>query len=73
LTEKQAIYCELLVLRCQRGQKDALEELVRNWEKRLFYYVRRQIREVNERNLLFLPVFGDGQSEVLEDLFHILP
>jgi RNA polymerase sigma-70 factor (ECF subfamily) len=43
LTEKDAIYNELLVLRCRRGQKDALEELVRSWEKRLFYYVRRLI------------------------------
>jgi RNA polymerase sigma-70 factor (ECF subfamily) len=43
LTEKQAIYYELLVLRCRRGQKDALEELVRSWEKRLFYYIRRLV------------------------------
>lgn len=43
MTEKQAIYHELLVLRCRRGQKDALEELVRSWEKRLFYYIRRLI------------------------------
>jgi RNA polymerase sigma factor (sigma-70 family) len=43
LTRKDAIYCELLVLRCQRGQKDALEELVSSWEKRLFYYIRRLI------------------------------
>jgi RNA polymerase sigma-70 factor (ECF subfamily) len=33
LTEKEAIYYELLVLRCRRGQKDALEELVRNDEQ----------------------------------------
>jgi len=43
LTDKEAIYCELLVLRCWRGQKDALEELVRSWEKRLFYYIRRLV------------------------------
>ena len=43
MTEKQAVYYELLVLRCQRGQKQALEELVRSWEKRLFYYVRRLV------------------------------
>lgn len=43
MTEKQAIYYELLVLRCERGQKDALEELVRTWEKRLFYYIRRLV------------------------------
>lgn len=45
LTEKQAIYYELLVLRCQRGQKDAFRELVRTWEKPLFYYIRRLIGE----------------------------
>jgi RNA polymerase sigma factor (sigma-70 family) len=45
LTEKDAIYNELLVLRCQRGQKDALEELVRSWEKGLFYYVRRLVAD----------------------------
>jgi hypothetical protein len=43
VTEKQAVYYELLVLRCQRGQREALEELVRSWEKRLFYYVRRLV------------------------------
>lgn len=45
MTEKHAIYCELLALRCRRGQKDALEELVRNWEKQLFYYIRRLVED----------------------------
>jgi len=48
LTEKQAIYYELLVLRCRRGQKDALEELVTSWERRLFYYIRRLIEDEQE-------------------------
>lgn len=43
MTRKDAIYCELLVLRCQRGQKDALEELVRDWQMRLFYYICRLV------------------------------
>lgn len=43
MTEKQAIYYELLVLQCQQGQRDALEELVRSWEKRLFFYVHRLV------------------------------
>lgn len=43
MTEKEKIYYELLVLRCRLGQKDALEELVRSWEKRLFYYIRRLV------------------------------
>lgn len=45
MNRKQAIYCELLVLRCKRGQKDAFQELVRTWEKRLFYYIRRLVDE----------------------------
>ncbi len=40
---KEVIYRELLVLRCRRGQKQAFEELVRLWEKRLFYYIRRLV------------------------------
>ncbi len=43
LSNKQEIYYELLVLRCKRGQKQAFEELVRSWEKRLFYYIRKLI------------------------------
>ena len=40
---KEAIYDELLVLRCRRGERAALEELVRTWEKRLFYFIRRLV------------------------------
>src|SRR3954465_5635482 len=32
---------EALLQRCQRGDAEALEELVRRWERKLFYYVRR--------------------------------
>jgi RNA polymerase sigma factor (sigma-70 family) len=39
--DQDAIYQELLVLRCQRGDRAALEELVRAWEKRLHYFVRQ--------------------------------
>jgi RNA polymerase sigma-70 factor (ECF subfamily) len=35
------IYQELLVLRCQRGDRAALEKLVVSWERRLFYFIRR--------------------------------
>ncbi len=41
--DKQKIYQELLVLRCRRGDKQAFAGLVRLWEKRLFYYVRRLV------------------------------
>jgi RNA polymerase sigma-70 factor (ECF subfamily) len=45
LAEKESIYYELLVLRCRRGQKDAIEELVASWEKPLFYYIHRLIED----------------------------
>ena len=48
MTDKQAIYYELLVLRCNRGHKDAIEELVGNWERRLFYYIHRLIEDEQE-------------------------
>jgi RNA polymerase sigma-70 factor, ECF subfamily len=41
----EAIYEELLALRCRRGERAALEELVRTWEKRLFYFIRRLVDE----------------------------
>jgi len=43
VTEKERIYCELLVLRCRRGQRAAWEELVQTWERPLFYYIHRLI------------------------------
>lgn len=48
MTEKQAIYYELMVLRCCRGQKDAMEELVTSWERRLFYYIHRLVDDEQE-------------------------
>lgn len=39
----EAIYQELLALRCRRGEKAALEELVRTWEKRLLYFIHRLV------------------------------
>src|SRR6516165_2512354 len=38
---KDLIYQELLVLRCQRGERAALEELVETWQRKLFYFLRR--------------------------------
>jgi len=40
-TDRETVYSEWLVLRLKDGQKPAFEELIRHWEKRLFYYVRR--------------------------------
>jgi RNA polymerase sigma-70 factor (ECF subfamily) len=39
----EAIYQELLTLRCRRGEHAALEELVRIWERRLLYFIRRLV------------------------------
>jgi RNA polymerase sigma factor (sigma-70 family) len=43
LRSKGEIYNELLALRCRQGRKDALEELVRTWERPLYYYLRRLV------------------------------
>jgi len=43
LTSKGDIYLELLALRCQRGQREAFQDLVPLWEKRLFCFIRRLV------------------------------
>lgn len=48
MTEKEGIYCELLVLRCRQRQRAALEELVRAWERPPFYFIRRLIDDEDE-------------------------
>ena len=45
ITDRERIYNQLLVLRCRRREDGAMEELVRNWEKRLFYYIRRLVSD----------------------------
>ncbi len=42
--DKDAIYEELLALRCRRGDPAALEELVLLWDQRLFYFIRRLVK-----------------------------
>jgi RNA polymerase sigma-70 factor, ECF subfamily len=42
-TDKDRIVSELLVIRYRRGDTAALEELVRLWEHRLFYYISRLV------------------------------
>ena len=39
--DKNEIYCELLVTRCRRGDRNAFQELVRLFERRLVYYLVR--------------------------------
>jgi RNA polymerase sigma factor (sigma-70 family) len=41
LSDKQLLESELLVVRCQRGNRSALEDIVKLWEQPLFYYLRR--------------------------------
>jgi RNA polymerase sigma-70 factor (ECF subfamily) len=41
--DTETIALELLILRCQRGESRAFEELVRQWEERLFYFLRRLV------------------------------
>jgi RNA polymerase sigma-70 factor (ECF subfamily) len=42
--DKDAVARELLALRCRRGDRAALEDLIRTWEPRLLYFLRRLVR-----------------------------
>jgi len=48
MTDKERIYAELLALRCRRGDREALAELVEHWERRLLYFVRRLVDDEQE-------------------------
>ena len=41
--DRHTILLEMLVLRCKRGEKQAFNELIRQWEGRLLYYLRRLV------------------------------
>jgi RNA polymerase sigma factor (sigma-70 family) len=41
LSEKDILESAILVVRFQRGDRAAFEAIVRLWERRLFYYIRR--------------------------------
>lgn len=41
--DKEQIACELLITRCRLGEPAAWEELVRQWEPKLLYFVRRLV------------------------------
>ena len=41
--DAEAILCELLVLRCRRGDPAAWREVIALFERRLFYYLRRLV------------------------------
>jgi RNA polymerase sigma-70 factor (ECF subfamily) len=52
-SRKEVIYHELLVLRCQREDKEALEELIHLFEKQIFYYINRLVgNEADAWNIL---------------------
>jgi RNA polymerase sigma-70 factor (ECF subfamily) len=42
-TDARQLRDELLVLRCQLGEPAAFDELIRRWEARLLYYLRRLV------------------------------
>lgn len=48
MTDADLILCELLVLRCQRRDPRAAEELVSFFEKPLLYYLRRMVRSESD-------------------------
>ncbi len=43
--DRDAVARDLLALRCRRGDRAALEELIRTWERRLLYFIRRLVRD----------------------------
>lgn len=43
--DRDAVYRELLAVRCQRGDRAAWDELVLSLEGRLLYFVRRLVRD----------------------------
>ena len=49
MTEKDFIRCELLVLTWQRGNREnAADELVKLFERPLWYYIRRLVRSEDD-------------------------
>lgn len=46
--DKQQISCELLVARCRLDEPAAWEQLVRQWEPKLLYFVRRLVDDESE-------------------------
>jgi RNA polymerase sigma-70 factor (ECF subfamily) len=46
--DKDAVARELLAVRCRRGDRAALEELIRTWEPRLLYFLRRLVRDESD-------------------------
>ena len=53
MSDADLILCEMLVLRCQRRDPSAAEELVAFFEKPLLYYLRRLVRSEDDAWDLF--------------------
>ncbi len=47
-TQKQQIYTELLVIRCQQGEKEAFELIVKLWKKPLLVFAMRYLDQETE-------------------------
>jgi RNA polymerase sigma factor (sigma-70 family) len=47
-TAKDHILSELLLIRYQQGDTSALDELVKQWQDRLFYYIRRLVTDEDD-------------------------
>lgn len=43
--DQDAIAKELLALRCRRGDRAALEELIGAWQNRLYFFIRQFVRD----------------------------
>lgn len=48
MSDADLILCEMLVLRCQRSDPSAAEELVALFEKPLLYFLRRMVRSEDD-------------------------
>lgn len=42
---KQKSFVEWLVVRCQHGEREAFEELVKHWQQRFYLYAFNRLRE----------------------------
>jgi RNA polymerase sigma-70 factor, ECF subfamily len=70
--DKAAIQLELLVVRARRGDPGAQAEIIRRWERRLLYYIRRLVESEEDawdilqetwlKALRALPTLRDARS-----------
>ncbi|AMV36680.1 RNA polymerase sigma factor [Planctomyces sp. SH-PL62] len=46
--DETEVVLELLVVRCQRGERAAFDELIGGWERRLFVFIRKLVSDEEE-------------------------